>query len=470
MQLTGEQHNVLTLPPQGPVLIRGAAGSGKTTVAILRAQHLQRTYADLFQAASVGIFSYANSLVSFIRSVLGKSRVGVSTLHAYAFRLVEHYRARPQVAEFRALHDALDAGLAAARHAAGADADRAVLDKSRDFYKDEIAWIKGRRIATLEQYAATRRSGRGTADRVTAEDRPHLWRVFEGYNAHLGAQGLRDFDDLVLDALAIVETPDYRPPFTHIVVDEAQDHTFAQLCLVARLIQPGTNSITLVADAAQRIYQSGFSWNDTGIRIAGARSVEFRRNYRNTRAIAAAAASLLAKEEDRSEFTECTLPERDGPKPCLLGLRGRDFAAWLTAWLAGIPAEQTAALAVPTHAQLKALRALLASLGVNPLPLNPRNAESRPVLASPGARRVHADTLHNLKGLQFDHVLLSGLNAGVFPHPDAGADPEGLSRIRKLLYVAMTRACRTLTLHSDAQPSRLLGEIDPALFESAASI
>jgi ATP-dependent exoDNAse (exonuclease V) beta subunit len=44
LQLTGEQHNVLTLPPQGPVLIRGAAGSGKTTVAILRAQHLLRTH------------------------------------------------------------------------------------------------------------------------------------------------------------------------------------------------------------------------------------------------------------------------------------------------------------------------------------------------------------------------------------------------------------------------------------------
>jgi len=38
--LVGEQRKVLTLNHEGPIQIKGAAGSGKTTVAVYRACHL----------------------------------------------------------------------------------------------------------------------------------------------------------------------------------------------------------------------------------------------------------------------------------------------------------------------------------------------------------------------------------------------------------------------------------------------
>ena len=62
--LTGEQKKVLTLPVEHPVLIKGAAGSGKTTVAIFRARHLMQTQTDLFRPTRVAVISYTNSLIN----------------------------------------------------------------------------------------------------------------------------------------------------------------------------------------------------------------------------------------------------------------------------------------------------------------------------------------------------------------------------------------------------------------------
>ena len=40
----------------------------------------------------------------------------------------------------------------------------------------------------------------------------------------------------------------YRPPFTHIIIDEAQDLSKAELRLLSLLVNPETNSITILAE------------------------------------------------------------------------------------------------------------------------------------------------------------------------------------------------------------------------------
>ncbi len=54
-------------------------------------------------------------------------------------------------------------------------------------------------------------------------------------------------------------------------------------------------------------------------------------------------------------------------------------------------------------------------------------------------------TMHACKGLEFDHVVLPGLNEGVIPHKKAFL-PEEIEEERRLLYVAMTRARKTLLM------------------------
>ena len=89
-------------------------------------------------------------------------------------------------------------------------------------------------------------------------------------------------------------------------------------------------------------------------------------------------------------------------------------------------------------------------------------------------------TLHSAKGLEFDHVFLTGLEEGVFPHSRSMDTPKEIEEERRLCYVGMTRAKDTLTLTraiyrriwgdervEGAEPSRFLREIPAELLETA---
>jgi len=96
----------------------------------------------------------------------------------------------------------------------------------------------------------------------------------------------------------------------------------------------------------------------------------------------------------------------------------------------------------------------------------------------PGATLI---TLHSTKGLEFDHVFLSGLEDGICPHSRSINEEKGIEEERRLVYVGMTRARKTLTLTRAlyrrifgneqqmraSMPSRFLGEIPSELVDTA---
>ncbi|MCC6831641.1 MAG: UvrD-helicase domain-containing protein [Thermoleophilia bacterium] len=90
-------------------------------------------------------------------------------------------------------------------------------------------------------------------------------------------------------------------------------------------------------------------------------------------------------------------------------------------------------------------------------------------LVDQGTGQVTLMTVHNAKGLEFDVVLMTGMEEGVFPHMRSDT-PESLEEERRLCYVGMTRARRRLILtHAETRamhggrdyklPSRFLSEI-----------
>jgi DNA helicase II / ATP-dependent DNA helicase PcrA len=89
-------------------------------------------------------------------------------------------------------------------------------------------------------------------------------------------------------------------------------------------------------------------------------------------------------------------------------------------------------------------------------------------------------TLHSTKGLEFDHVFLTGMEEGICPHSRSINEAKAIEEERRLVYVGMTRARKSLTLTravyrrifgNEQQlraslPSRFLAEIPSELVET----
>ena len=93
--------------------------------------------------------------------------------------------------------------------------------------------------------------------------------------------------------------------------------------------------------------------------------------------------------------------------------------------------------------------------------------------------RISLMTVHSVKGLEFNHVFVVGMEEGIFPHMNSLMEIAELEEERRLCYVAITRAkdnlhlinARRRTLFGKEQinqVSRFMGEIDKDLIESNA--
>ncbi len=90
-------------------------------------------------------------------------------------------------------------------------------------------------------------------------------------------------------------------------------------------------------------------------------------------------------------------------------------------------------------------------------------------------------TLHSAKGLEFDVVLMTGMEEGIFPHSISSSDIEELEEERRLCYVGMTRAKKKLLMthvtcrmlygkRSFSVPSRFLQEIPHSLKKAVTNL
>jgi DNA helicase II / ATP-dependent DNA helicase PcrA len=97
--------------------------------------------------------------------------------------------------------------------------------------------------------------------------------------------------------------------------------------------------------------------------------------------------------------------------------------------------------------------------------------------ADPNADVITLMSVHSAKGLEFQSVIVAGMEENLFPSFMSMDTPEGLDEERRLFYVAITRAERFLTLTYSAsryrfgqmkycEPSRFLEEIEAAHLEA----
>lgn len=486
--LVGEQKRVLFLQVTEPIQIKGVAGSGKTTVALYRAKHLLDTQSNLFQEAKVAIFTYNKTLVKYINAITPQISGGyqadsdeikptqpkginvfVTSFHKWAYHFIEQNGI--QLSKFvdnRRIFKTISGGIQNNIVATikVKYSTQNIANKTVDFFIEEIAWMKGKAFQSKEEYIEAKRAGRGTNDRVTKIDKETIWNVYTEYNSYLKSNDQVDFDDYALLCLKIISSnPNLTKPFSHIIVDEAQDLNKAQILVISQIVSDETKSISIIADAAQRIYKSGFTWGEVGLNVRG-RTIEFKTNYRNTIPIAKAAVSLLSKETENEDFTEVKQARRGGEKPTV-----GYFSDWneqcefILKQLNKLKADGHINSTVILHRSHSGIRHIKDFLETN-------NFEVQELLKTDDidyeSDSIKICTLSSVKGLEFENVFIIDLNDDVIPYPPGFNDAEDefhISTERRLLYTSMTRARERLFMVSSGTPTRYLSEIDADLLE-----
>lgn len=451
-----EQIGIIRRIQTGASLIRGAAGSGKTTTALvaLRATTgatVNQLRNDGRLPANVVVLTYYNSLKGYIKTVAEDElsdyadniRLFISTFDKWAY-------------------DSLGwcGGVQAGQCEHRLYELSAPFPRDTRFTIDEVSYVLGRFLPDdLDAYLTAERTGRGISPQMPRQMRERLLNeVIHPYLIWKGATGNRDFHDL---AIAMQQLA---PTFTYdvVVVDEAQDLTANQLRAILRHTSVDA-TITVVTDSAQRIYPRVAVWSEAGLLIPPNRSFRLANNYRNTRQIAALAASLAhgLRIDDDGSLPDPAACLRDGPMPILVRGTFHEQLGFVMDRLAQIDLDRQTVgfLHLKGGGWFDAIRGTLRNQGYD-------FCELQGVSEWPeDGPNIGLCTFHSAKGLEFDHVFMIGLAAA---HASYGDDPDDdrLDAHRRLVAMGVGRARETIVIGGKpGEELPILATVDPATFQ-----
>jgi DNA helicase-2/ATP-dependent DNA helicase PcrA len=448
------QFDLITKPSSGFVVIRGTAGSGKTTVALHRIAYL--AYDDprvdspdtLFLVFSQALRDY----VSHVLPALQVHRVQVRTFHDWASELVRRLfprlphalrdstpgvvhrlklhpvaivalerqvRATPGAATWRQVIDdwattLTDASLLAevvAAEAPGAFSDdelRRVADWARARYDEVLAWIGGDESVQAE---------------IDEEDEALLlyaWQLRVGPLPGRGERPLR---------------------YKHVAVDEVQEFAPIEVRVLLGCLDE-RRSITLAGDTQQHLIEHGGfrSWSEflQQLGLEGTQVDTLDVSYRCTHEIASFAMSVLG---DLREDVTPPQTVRSGPPVELFRFtdHGACVASLADALKDLVAQEPLASVALLTPSK-ELSRLYFGGLQTSEVP-KLRLVDHQNFTFAPG---IEVTEIEQVKGLEFDYVVL--VEASATSYPDTASS-------RRRLHVGATRAVHQLWLTSIGTPA-----------------
>jgi superfamily I DNA/RNA helicase len=261
------------------------------------------------------------------------------------------------------------------------------------------------------------------------------------------------------DAVALIGKVRGRSRYRAVIVDEAQDMSTTAFQALRAMLPEEPNDLFIVGDGHQRIYRRRVSLAQAGVRITG-RSRKLYINYRTTDEIRRFAVALLdgvpvddldGGSDDNGKYKSLMHGAAPSIRPCTT------FAKEVTAIAEFVSAAEDPSqtcLVTRTHKALDQYDAALRERGLATYRIRRSEAEDR---SKAGLRLA---TMHRVKGLEFDRMIIAGVNEGVVPmlagdleSDDRGVREEAELRERALFYVASTRARRDLLITSCGKPS-----------------
>lgn len=429
----------------GPVRVLGGAGTGKTVVAMHRAAYLAEKVFNgeddriLFTTFTRNLAVDIAENLRKLCSTKAQKRIEVVHLDRWVASLLERAGYEYDIAYWgmrSRLQDLWEKALALAPDGFPST-----------FFRDEwelVAQAHG--CESEKDYTKANRAGRGV--RLSRKQRKAIWPVFEEYRNQLERAGLREPEDALRDATTLMEQGAIRVSYQSVLVDEAQDMSTAAFRLLRQVIPvERPDDMFIAGDGHQRIYRRRVVLGHAGINVRGRRGRRLRVNYRTTEEIRRYAVGLLegVPVEDLDggdDTTKGTTSLMHGEPPAVRVFDTfEDEVAAIVAWAGDEQHRRRTCLVARTNDLRDRYEQALKARDVGVYRIKRSEAEDR---TKEGLRVA---TMHRVKGLEFDRVVLAGVNDDLMPYKhvvqrssDKAVRREAEDQERALFYVAVTRA------------------------------
>ena len=338
------------------------------------------------------------------------------------------------------------------------------LDLPDGFY--EVEWeqvVQANGLTTESEYKKVSRVGRGIP--LNRAGRIKAWKVFEEYRLQLTNRKLKEVDDAYQDAINLIELEQTGLAYSSVVVDEAQDLSAQGFRLIRSFVKPGRNDLFIAGDCHQRIYGRKTILGRCGIDIRG-RSRKLRLNYRTTEQTRAWASRLLEGRsiddlDGGSDDNRGIRSLTRGPEPLVRAFESRERqGAAIVDYLkqlesSGDETKNVCVVARTTYERNAVAEAITAA-GIAAVVIDKQGDDRE-------ADGVRVATMHRVKGLEFERMIIASANASLVPlrHSlEAACDESERAAIetmeRALVYVSASRAKKELLVLSYGKPSPFL--------------
>lgn len=471
---TKEQESCLNYTGSKTLMVKGIAGAGKSLVIQALAKQLLSEYTS-DKKNKVAIFTFSNTLNSATKEFLKingehEDYITVTTLTSYITHVYNAIGA-PKLKIYtdplytkmkkEAVQEALD------EHKKKQGAHR-FHNLDLQFWVDEFDWMKDMNVSAKDKdyYLGLQRKGRGGKVRMNADDRNTAFELFCYYDSVRKAKGLGDWID---QSLYIIRNEKRIPDalkFDHILIDEAQDLSLAQMMAAMMLFR---KDMIVAMDMNQRIFDKQWTPKLLGIETT---TKKLTKSMRTTKQIDNLAESIRQKNEGILEADDKAvraIPEREGPIPQLVHLE--DVASEKKFVIEQVKAylkqnnKISIGIIASRNLQIKTYATWMTDAGI-PHEIIEKNSTFS--MAKPGVKIVN---VYNAKGLEFSRVIIPQFIEGNFPYYHKTDDEEEmqlfLAKCRNLVYVGMTRAQFSLTItYNGEKGSRFIGEMDANCYEA----
>lgn len=387
MILNEEQRNVIESKDQFLFLLAGA-GSGKTRVIV---EKIKKLVVEGIEPSSILGITFTRKSAQEMKHRMNNEKIHIHTFHQFCYqKLIEVQQNNIQLVE-----------------------------------ENKIAYSK-EELLKITKY-------KNSLYRLTKP------KIYHQYQMELKAKGLKDFDDLMLDFLNLVKKHQYRSNYQYIFIDEFQDTNLLQYEVLKKLITK-TTSVLAVGDPDQSIYKfrgANYQIIDQYVKDYHALILTLKINYRSAPNIVYHANELIKHNNRKHKKILYPNKEIQGISKVFKFRDEEEEALFLIEHISSLKKNNVKPFEICIlYREHQRSYELQYQLNLFDIPFQVENENSND---------LHLMTIHQAKGLEFEVVIIIGLEEGTLPKRNEYTLSEE-NEERRLMFVAMTRAKSKLYL------------------------